>query len=176
MSEEEFITVGTSAMNAPHFNSFIPIFLLATTIALYIYFKVHGWLQPYRRALFILLQQGLILNQENTSPFSPNAPWKRLDLHHVGKEDSERLGGVYIFKILWFNFLQVADPWLMAEVLDVGSKHPDIIDKPRDWPLPVYNCFDRVRRHLSHFPALQAEVRQRQRERGKCCVLSDNHV
>lgn len=42
------------------------------------------------------------------------------------------------------QFVQVADPWLMAHVLEVGTKNPDIIDKPRDWPLPVYNCFDRV--------------------------------
>lgn len=65
--------------------------------------QVRAWLEPYVRARRVLLEQGLVLNQENTSPFSAHAPWKRADLHHVGREDSERLGGVYLFKILWFN-------------------------------------------------------------------------
>ncbi len=65
--------------------------------------QVKKFLQPYMAARRILLAQGLIMNVENTSPFSPHAPWKRQDLHHVGKEDSEKLGGVYLFTILWFN-------------------------------------------------------------------------
>jgi hypothetical protein len=65
--------------------------------------QVKRFLRPYMAARRILLAQGLIMNVENTSPFSPNAPWKRQDLHHVGKEDSEKLGGVYLFTILWFN-------------------------------------------------------------------------
>ena len=41
--------------------------------------------------------------------------------------------------------VQISDPWLMHEVLAVANKHPEIIDKPRGFPLPIYDCFDRVR-------------------------------
>ncbi len=41
--------------------------------------------------------------------------------------------------------VQISDPWLASAVLDIGTKRPDLIDKPRGWPLPIYDCFDRVR-------------------------------
>ena len=41
--------------------------------------------------------------------------------------------------------VQISDPWLMHEVLAVANKHPEVIDKPRGFPLPIYDCFDRVR-------------------------------
>ena len=41
--------------------------------------------------------------------------------------------------------LQVSDPWLIAEVLELGSRRPDLVDKPRGFPLPIYDCFDRAR-------------------------------
>ena len=41
--------------------------------------------------------------------------------------------------------MQISDPWLMHEVLAVANKHPEVIDKPRGFPLPIYDCFDRVR-------------------------------
>jgi hypothetical protein len=45
--------------------------------------------------------------------------------------------------------VQISDPWLASAVLDLGTKRPDLIDKPRGWPLPIYDCFDRVRLSLS---------------------------
>ncbi len=46
--------------------------------------------------------------------------------------------------------VQISDPWLMHEVLAVANKHPEVIDKPRGFPLPIYDCFDRViMMHLS---------------------------
>ena len=41
--------------------------------------------------------------------------------------------------------VQISDPWLLHEVLAVAGRHPHLIDKPRGFPLPVYDCFDRVR-------------------------------
>lgn len=41
--------------------------------------------------------------------------------------------------------VQICDPWLVNAVLELGTKRPDLIDKPRGWPLPIYDCFDRVR-------------------------------
>ena len=41
--------------------------------------------------------------------------------------------------------VQISDPWLMHEVLAIANEHPDVIDKPRGFPLPIYDCFDRVR-------------------------------
>ena len=43
--------------------------------------------------------------------------------------------------------VQISDPWLIAEVLELCSRRPDLVDKPRGFPLPVYDCFDRVRLH-----------------------------
>ena len=40
--------------------------------------------------------------------------------------------------------VQISDPWLLHEVLAVAGRRPDLIDKPRGFPLPVYDCFDRV--------------------------------
>ena len=40
--------------------------------------------------------------------------------------------------------VQISDPWLMHEVLAIANKHPEVIDKPRGFPLPIYDCFDRV--------------------------------
>lgn len=37
------------------------------------------------------------------NPFAPDAPWKREDLHRVGQDDCEKLGGIFYFRILWFN-------------------------------------------------------------------------
>ena len=44
--------------------------------------------------------------------------------------------------------VQISDPWLAAAVLELGSRQPELIDKPRGWPLPIYDCFDRVRIHI----------------------------
>ena len=44
--------------------------------------------------------------------------------------------------------MQISDPWLLHEVLAVANRRPDLIDKPRGFPLPVYDCFDRVRPHV----------------------------
>ncbi len=41
--------------------------------------------------------------------------------------------------------VQISDPWLMNEVLAIANEHPEVIDKPRGFPLPIYDCFDRVR-------------------------------
>ncbi len=41
--------------------------------------------------------------------------------------------------------VQISDPWLAAAVLELGSRSPEAVDKPRGWPLPIYDCFDRVR-------------------------------
>ena len=41
--------------------------------------------------------------------------------------------------------VQISDPWLMHEVLAIANEHPEVIDKPRGFPLPIYDCFDRVR-------------------------------
>jgi hypothetical protein len=41
--------------------------------------------------------------------------------------------------------VQISDPWLAAAVLELGTSRPDLVDKPRGWPLPIYDCFDRVR-------------------------------
>ena len=45
--------------------------------------------------------------------------------------------------------MQISDPWLMHEVLAVANKHPELIDKPRGFPLPIYDCFDRVSKGMS---------------------------
>ena len=37
------------------------------------------------------------------NPFAADAPWKREDLHRVGQDDCESLGGIFYFRILWFN-------------------------------------------------------------------------
>ncbi len=37
----------------------------------------------------------------------------------------------------------------MHEVLAVANKHPELIDKPRGFPLPIYDCFDRVSKGMS---------------------------
>lgn len=44
--------------------------------------------------------------------------------------------------------VQISDPWLLHEVLAVAGRRPDLIDKPRGFPLPVYDCFDRVSPHV----------------------------
>ena len=45
--------------------------------------------------------------------------------------------------------VQISDPWLLHEVLAVAGRRPDLIDKPRGFPLPVYDCFDRVSPHVA---------------------------
>lgn len=52
--------------------------------------------------------------------------------------------------------VQISDPWLMHEVLAVANQHPEIIDKPRGFPLPIYDCFDRVRLLRAHHDHLMA--------------------
>jgi len=41
--------------------------------------------------------------------------------------------------------VQISDPWLTAAVLELGTRRPDLVDKPRGFPLPIYDCFDRAR-------------------------------
>jgi len=46
--------------------------------------------------------------------------------------------------------VQISDPWLTAAVLELGTRRPDLVDKPRGFPLPIYDCFDRARPRGRH--------------------------
>ena len=74
----------------------------------------------------------------------------RVPFHHMPRWWSGRhiTYCVWEQRRLWrAQCLQVSDPWLIAEVLELGSRRPDLVDKPRGFPLPIYDCFDRVRLH-----------------------------
>lgn len=63
--------------------------------------------------------------------------------------------------------VQISDPRLMHEVLAVANKHPELIDKPRGFPLPIYDCFDRVSTPLFRGPCtaiMSSGVPQQYRE------------
>ena len=59
-------------------------------------------LWSYEKAHKQLAAQG-IPRAPSGNPFAPDAPWKREDLHRVGQDDCEKLGGIFYFRILWFN-------------------------------------------------------------------------
>lgn len=59
-------------------------------------------LKGYEKAHRQLEAQG-IPRAPSGNPFAPDAPWKREDLHRVGQDDCEKLGGIFYFRILWFN-------------------------------------------------------------------------
>ena len=61
-----------------------------------------GQLWSYERAHKKLAAQG-IPRAPSGNPFASDAPWKREDLHRVGQDDCEKLGGIFYFRILWFN-------------------------------------------------------------------------
>ncbi|KAK9837127.1 hypothetical protein WJX81_004899 [Elliptochloris bilobata] len=104
--------------------------------------KVVALLLPLHWAHLALRRQG-IPKASSGNPLAASAPWKRRDLHRLGQADCEALGGIFYFRILGFNCVQISDPWLAAEVLELGSRRPDLVDKPRGLPLPIYDCFDR---------------------------------
>ncbi|CAL8464901.1 g4436 [Coccomyxa elongata] len=111
-------------------------------VAALLIIKALSFLVPFKRAAKALQAQG-IPRAPAGNPLAANAPWKRMDLHRLGQDDCERLGGIFYFRILFFNCVQISDPWLASAVLELGTKRPDLIDKPRGWPLPIYDCFDR---------------------------------
>lgn len=57
---------------------------------------------PFERAAKALQAQG-IPRAPAGNPLAANAPWKRMDLHRLGQDDCERLGGIFYFRILFFN-------------------------------------------------------------------------
>ncbi len=59
-------------------------------------------LWSYEKAHKQLAAQG-VPRAPSGNPFAPDAPWKREDLHRVGQDDCEKLGGIFYFRILWFN-------------------------------------------------------------------------
>lgn len=64
------------------------------------YARQQLWL--YEAAHRVLAAQG-IPRAPSGNPFARDAPWKREDLHRVGQDDCEKLGGIFYFRILWFN-------------------------------------------------------------------------
>ena len=64
--------------------------------------QVYEQLQRYESAHRALAAQR-IPRAPSGNPFAADAPWKREDLHRVGQDDCERLGGIFYFRILWFN-------------------------------------------------------------------------
>jgi hypothetical protein len=61
-----------------------------------------AFLAPFQRAAGLLAAQGIPRSCAG-NPLAPDAPWKRQDLHRLGQEDCERLGGIFYFRILFFN-------------------------------------------------------------------------
>ena len=58
------------------------------------------------------------------NPFAADAPWKREDLHRVGQDDCERLGGIFYFRILWFNVGPPLSAWcLLLEASVLCCRH-----------------------------------------------------
>ena len=64
--------------------------------------QVYEQLQRYESAHRALAAQN-IPRAPSGNPFAADAPWKREDLHRVGQDDCEKLGGIFYFRILWFN-------------------------------------------------------------------------
>ena len=61
----------------------------------------HSW-RRYERAAAVLHAQGIPRSAAG-NPLAADAPWKREDLHRLGQDDCERLGGIFFFRILFFN-------------------------------------------------------------------------
>lgn len=61
-----------------------------------------AFLLPFERAARALQAQG-IARAPAGNPLAADAPWKRMDLHRLGQDDCERLGGIFYFRILFFN-------------------------------------------------------------------------
>jgi hypothetical protein len=61
-----------------------------------------AFLVPFERAARTLQAQG-IPRAPAGNPLAEDAPWKRMDLHRLGQDDCERLGGIFYFRILFFN-------------------------------------------------------------------------
>ena len=64
--------------------------------------QAYEQLQRYESAHRALAAQN-IPRAPSGNPFATDAPWKREDLHRVGQDDCEKLGGIFYFRILWFN-------------------------------------------------------------------------
>lgn len=64
--------------------------------------QVLAFLGPYERAHKTLKDQG-IPRASAGNPLAADAPWKRMDLHRLGQDDCEKLGGIFYFRILFFN-------------------------------------------------------------------------
>ncbi len=61
-----------------------------------------AFLLPFERAARTLQAQGIPRSSAG-NPLAADAPWKRMDLHRLGQDDCERLGGIFYFRILFFN-------------------------------------------------------------------------
>ena len=74
--------------------------------------QVYEQLQHYESAHRALAAQR-IPRTPSGNPFAADAPWKREDLHRVGQDDCEKLGGIFYFRILWFNVRPVLSCMLL---------------------------------------------------------------
>ena len=79
-------------------------------------------LWSYEKAHRALAAQG-IPRAPSGNPFAADAPWKREDLHRVGQDDCEKLGGIFYFRILWFNVGGHADT-LHSHFMCLLCEHP----------------------------------------------------
>ena len=93
------------------------------------------WL--YEAAHRNLAAQG-IPRAPSGNPFAPDAPWKREDLHRVGQDDCEKLGGIFYFRILWFNVsptLARQRSWFPSlPALEPMRSHHVCFFNQQDWP------------------------------------------
>ena len=64
--------------------------------------QVFKYFQRYLRGHKILRRQGLPRSDEG-NVMSAKAPFKRRDLHRLGQEDCEKYGGIFYFRLAWFN-------------------------------------------------------------------------
>ena len=82
-------------------------------------------LWSYERAHKQLAAQG-IPRAPSGNPFAPDAPWKREDLHRVGQDDCEKLGGIFYFRILWFNVSTRTHTITLCQCSGVQCMAPDM--------------------------------------------------
>ncbi len=107
-------------------------------------------LWSYERAHRQLAAQG-IPRAPSGNPFAPDAPWKREDLHRVGQDDCEKLGGIFYFRILWFNVSTCAytslaytscstSPLVSCAVYAIQCSDCDLAGSWHGWLAKAHGC------------------------------------